>query len=233
MVVCHRGYGAIRPNEDVLYGLVRCRACDNRFQPTEFIIKKATGEMTYMPTGGTTLNTVKIRSIANNYCQIIGENLNQKWYSLMIFILKTPTAAVHVIPEDCEEVDESRQVTWSWKRYEAVESSSAELVDPDEIRYCQNSISRMFQCGRLLSHTLWELEKEEITAWGIPLISIFKMEGLWYTSDNRRLWVFKQMARSNSGFRIPVRVITKYDVKPSKITTKSKGKYVRLRELYD
>lgn len=223
MVVCHRGYGSIRPNEDVLCGLVRCRACRSEFQPTEFIIKKATGEMTYMATGGTTLNTVRIRSIANDYCQVIGENLNQKWYSLMIFILKTPTAAVHVIPRsNMDEVDEPMKVTWSRKIYEEAEAAKIKLVDPASIRYCQHSIKNKFQCGRLLSHTLWELKKGKITASGIPLISIFKMGGLWYTSDNRRLWVFKQIAKDNSEFRIPVKVITQYQVKPSKLRSTKK-----------
>lgn len=220
-VVCKRGYGSIRPNEDVFYGVVRCRGCDNMFNPSEFIIKKAVGSLNYALMGYSEIETIKIRCIGNDNCQVFGQSVDRRWYSLMVFILKSPVVAVHV-------KQFSKEVTWSRRVYDIPENASEKRA-PMDIRFCQESIKRKFQCGRLLSHTLWELRKKRVTVYDIPIISIFKMNKRWYTSDNRRLWVYQAVAKSDPNFRIPVKVIKKFQVRPSKITTQNEGKFVRLR----
>jgi len=102
-------------------------------------------------------------------------------------------------------------------------------MDPFDICFCLNSIKNEFQCGRLLEHTLRELRKQSITEWDIPFISIFKMGDHWYTKHNRRLWVFKEIGKADPDFRIPVKIIDKYQVEACKINTGNKGTYVTLR----
>lgn len=224
-VVWNRGYGSIRPNEDVSYGSVRCRGCENKFQPTEFIISKAVGSFYYSLMNQEIVNTVKIRSIGKNQSLVFGENVIPKWYSLMVFVLKRETTSVYIFPED---VEQPKKVVWSRKVYD--KSGISGMRNPENIRFCQDFIRPKFRCGRLLTHTYFELKKGELDIWDIPPISIFKMDDNWYTSDNRRLWVFKRMVKDNPKYRIPVKVIEKYQVNSSKITTKSRGKYVRMRK---
>jgi len=227
-VVWNRGYGSIRPNEDVSYGSVRCRGCENKFQPTEFTISEAVGSLYYTLFAESVVNTVKIRSIGKNQSLVFGENVCPKWYSLMVFVLKPDFTAVHITSDDSEA---PKKVVWSRKVYD--KHGISEMRNPANIRFSQDFIRPKFGCGRLLAHTHRELEKGEIDVWDIPPISIFKMDGNWYTSDNRRLWVFKRIGKDNPRYRIPVKIIEKYKVNKSKITTRNRGKYVRVRRFVE
>ena len=63
---------------------------------------------------------------------------------------------------------------------------------PSEIRYSQDSISNTFRSGQNIGETLDEIVSDPDTANRIPKISVFNKDDTWFTSDNRRLWVFKK-----------------------------------------
>jgi hypothetical protein len=70
---------------------------------------------------------------------------------------------------------------------------------PSEIRYSQDSISNSFgdsthHAGQYIGETLDEIVRDPDTVDLIPNISVFKkgVKKKWFTSDNRRLWVFKK-----------------------------------------
>ena len=63
---------------------------------------------------------------------------------------------------------------------------------PSEIRYSQDSISNTFRSGQNIGETLDEIVSDPDTANRIPKISVFNKDDKWFTSDNRRLWVFKK-----------------------------------------
>lgn len=225
--VCYnRGYGSIRPNEDIFYGVVRCKSCDQKFSPSEFIIKRAIGSLQYTIVGNNTLETVKICCIGNDNCEVFGQTYqDERWYCLMVFILKTPT--VHVNVKQLK-----KEVVWSRKVIDAPETA-IEVIHPKRIRFSQESIRRKFKCGRLISHTLWELKKCRITPYDIPIITVFRINNNWYTSDNRRLWVYQEMGKWDEDFEIPVKIIKSFKVLPKTITSENGGINVRLRKMDD
>ena len=103
---------------------------------------------------------------------------------------------------------------------------------PSEIRYSQDSISNSFgdsthHAGQYIGETLDEIVRDPDTANLIPNISVFKIDGKWFTLDNRRLWVFKKAEELDILSYIDVYVT--YDLYCSKFTTTSNGKYVFIR----
>lgn len=64
--------------------------------------------------------------------------------------------------------------------------------NPNDIRYTQDSISRNFQNGSSVDDMINGLRNGQITPDDVPAIRIFKMNGNYYSLDNRRLYAFKQ-----------------------------------------
>jgi len=79
--------------------------------------------------------------------------------------------------------------------------SGKKRVNPSTLRFCQDSIPKRFRDGRLLTDTLRELQAGTVGVDDIPKISVFEMDGHFYSTDNRRLWVFQQF-----GERITVKL---------------------------
>merc|ERR1711879_973006 len=76
-----------------------------------------------------------------------------------------------------------------------------ELMELSMIYYCQDSIMRKFQDGRLLTKTIQELRSGHTTLRDIPTITVVLHEGRYYSVDNRRLRVFKEVFQSE---KVPV-----------------------------
>ena len=81
---------------------------------------------------------------------------------------------------------------------------------PSEIRFSQDSIGSTF--GRCTSHpyrpigeTLDDILNGHINVHSIPSISVVKQNGLWFTADNRRLWVFQEAEKRGKCDKIYVR----------------------------
>ena len=97
-------------------------------------------------------------------------------------------------------------------------------LSPGEILYSQCSIDSKFShgpyAGEYIGDTLDSLLCKECVAEDIPSIVVQREGQLWFTGDNRRLWVFKMAARLGAIDVIPV--IHGY-IPNYKLTTKSKG----------
>ena len=65
-------------------------------------------------------------------------------------------------------------------------------VDPQDIRFSQDSISSRFKNGNSVSDTIDKLKTGELTAKDFPNIRVVKRDGKLYTLDNRRLYCFKE-----------------------------------------
>jgi hypothetical protein len=107
-------------------------------------------------------------------------------------------------------------------------------LTPSEIRYSQDSISNTFRArtshaGQYIGETLDEIVRDPDTVDLIPNISVFKkgVKKKWFTSDNRRLWVFKKAEKL--GIISYIDVYVTYGIEDSKFTTTSNGKYVFIR----
>ncbi len=77
--------------------------------------------------------------------------------------------------------------------------TNIETIDPQTIRFTQDSVSRRFSDGRYLVDTANDLRTGRLSSEDIPSIRVVDFEGKLYSLDNRRLVAF-QMA----GVDVPV-----------------------------
>ena len=107
------------------------------------------------------------------------------------------------------------------------------MLAPSQIRYSQDSISNTFDNNtphtrQFIGETLDVLVRDPYDVNFIPNISVFNIGVKWFTSDNRRLWVFKKT--EELGILSSIKVDATAEIDYSKFTTTSKGRYVRVRE---
>lgn len=98
---------------------------------------------------------------------------------------------------------------------------------PSEIRFSQDSIANHWKDNSSgIGVTLDQLLKGEITTDDIPTITVSFRNGFLYTSDNRRLWVFKKLQEFGKCESIKV----KYGyINPRKFTTTNNGTSIFVR----
>ncbi|XP_033745120.1 uncharacterized protein LOC117330754 [Pecten maximus] len=103
---------------------------------------------------------------------------------------------------------------------------------PNDIRFSQDSINNVFDkrsthANRRIGETLDALLRGLCKISDIPTITVVQRNGAWYTTDNRRLWVFRKLEELGGCTTIPVR--TGYHIPDSKLTTKNSGRSVVVR----
>lgn len=81
-------------------------------------------------------------------------------------------------------------------------------LTPSEIFYTQDSIDSQFRTGQNIGDCLDKLVKGDLTVSSFPTISVCLENGKWWTQDNRRLWVFKQLERLGMSVNIPVNKVS-------------------------
>lgn len=106
------------------------------------------------------------------------------------------------------------------------------FLKPSEIRFSQDSIGNSF--GGYTSHpfrrigqTLDDILSGRCNVDSIPRISVMNRNGLWFTADNRRLWVFQQAEKRGKIEEIYVSVT--FYINFNKFTTENIGMSVRVR----
>ncbi|VDI60075.1 Hypothetical predicted protein [Mytilus galloprovincialis] len=105
---------------------------------------------------------------------------------------------------------------------------------PSEIFYTQDSISNYFgmsttHSDMLIGETLDDLINGSATVSSIPTIGVFRLEGKWFTLDNRRLWVFRKAEKLGTIDSIPVYTTSISEMDPNKFTTCNEGLSVDVR----
>jgi hypothetical protein len=105
-------------------------------------------------------------------------------------------------------------------------------LKPSEIFYSQDSIMNKF--GDYTAHgdtyigeTLDQLLNGNCNVQSIPEISVVQMNGKWFTSDNRRLWVFRKA--EEIGFLKQIEVKKIGYIRDDKLTTENGGTSIRVR----
>ena len=103
---------------------------------------------------------------------------------------------------------------------------------PSEIFYSQDSIMNRFgdytpHGNTYIGETLDQLLNGHCNVESMPNISVEKANGKWFTSDNRRLWVFRKA--EEIGFLKSIYVIETNYIKYDKFTTKNDGTSIRVR----
>ncbi|KAK3612470.1 hypothetical protein CHS0354_032086 [Potamilus streckersoni] len=105
-------------------------------------------------------------------------------------------------------------------------------LQPSHIRYSQDSINNYFDSKSIHSNirigeTLDDLCEGRCRIEDIENISVVKKDGMWFTADNRRLWVFRNLERLGKCTKIPV-YVTNY-IPNHKFTTDNDGESVFVR----
>uniref|UniRef100_A0A0L8FR60 Uncharacterized protein n=1 Tax=Octopus bimaculoides TaxID=37653 RepID=A0A0L8FR60_OCTBM len=94
-------------------------------------------------------------------------------------------------------------------------------LSPKEIRYTQDSISSCFQNGNEIQDLISEIIRGQTTTHEIRTIRVFDKDGKYYSLDNRRLYVFKEVQRLIKS--------AKFEDK-DKFTTRNNGLSIQVRK---
>eukprot|EP00397_Hematodinium_sp_SG-2012_P012924 GEMP01013108.1.p1 GENE.GEMP01013108.1~~GEMP01013108.1.p1 ORF type:complete len:297 (+),score=45.67 GEMP01013108.1:40-930(+) len=232
LVVCERGFGTFRPNEDSAFRKIRCPACKSLFEPECYIIYKASAKICFSIVGQVSEILQISQSKEGEYLRL-GEPGKKITYTSLII--------------DCQDVGvyEEQNVPLKYKSSlddvvnimnnlsldssdapDPTSRTKANEMDPAVIRYTQDSIAFLFRCHRSVRDTMCQLRDKSICPAVIPSIQVFEWEGRIHSSDNRRLWAFKK-ANVKS---IPVIWITFPMVDRRKFTTEDEGISIVFRE---
>lgn len=102
-------------------------------------------------------------------------------------------------------------------------------IDPQKVRFVQDSIKSEFKDGKKLKDAVDALKNGKMKVDEFPPIRIFNQDGKIYSLDNRRLEVFKQAGVS----KIPYQRATEQELTkelPYKFTTTNDGISIKIRD---
>ncbi|RUS21160.1 hypothetical protein BC937DRAFT_93445 [Endogone sp. FLAS-F59071] len=71
------------------------------------------------------------------------------------------------------------------------------LINPQNVRYTQDSIAPTFRNGNSLMQTALKIRHGLLNSNDLPSIRVRAHNGVWYALDNRRLWVLKEAGITN------------------------------------
>ncbi|MBL6991738.1 MAG: hypothetical protein ISR65_18295 [Bacteriovoracaceae bacterium] len=99
-------------------------------------------------------------------------------------------------------------------------------INPNTIRFTQNSINSAFKNGNTLESMVDDLKNKTITPQNIPPIRIFTRNGVAFTLDNRRLQALRD---ASLNIRTVPATIQEIVEESWKFTTQNEGKTIEVR----
>jgi hypothetical protein len=100
-------------------------------------------------------------------------------------------------------------------------------MKPSQIFYSQDTINNYFDGGVKIGKTLDDICTGSCSIAHIPTIGVCQHDGRWYTGDNRRLWLFRQLEKLGRCSTIEVNEIS--SIPDNKFTTKNGGVEITVR----
>lgn len=128
------------------------------------------------------------------------------------------------------EIETSIKFQWFWgyicvcMKWAPLTSHAPTMLElrPSEVFFSQNTIKDHFRWGhRTIYETLKQCTNDPCTVDNIPKITVCKIDGKWFTLDNRRLWVFKQLEAK--GIISKISVFESSSIPGCKFTTTNGG----------
>lgn len=101
-------------------------------------------------------------------------------------------------------------------------------LSPSEIRYSQDSIKSTFQDGTQLSTVIDNIIYGNKSLSSIPRIEVYQRNEKYYSSDNRRLYVFKEVQKRKWS-HLKIEVSLKKGSFVPKLTTENDGESITFR----
>ncbi|QYY31136.1 DUF637 domain-containing protein [Cupriavidus pinatubonensis] len=122
--------------------------------------------------------------------------------------------------------DAARALEGQLVKDSGVPSTLSGLADPNSIRFTQSSIGSTFSNGTSLQDAIGALQSGSLSPTSLPPIRVFEKDGLFYTLDNRRLFVTSQ-----AGTMVNITPATAQEVMSQvwKFTTPNQGCIVCIR----
>ena len=78
-------------------------------------------------------------------------------------------------------------------------------LKPSDIMYSQNSIGNNFKNGDQIGEVLDDIMEDKLSISRLPTIEVKCIDGRYVSSDNRRLWILKQLERLGSVNQVSVK----------------------------
>mmetsp|Transcript_108452 Transcript_108452/g.339265 ORF Transcript_108452/g.339265 Transcript_108452/m.339265 type:complete len:302 (+) Transcript_108452:34-939(+) len=225
----HNEFGIHRPNEDVDYGQARCRACHYTFEPERFVFLDCSAEVSFCVKGRIPSH-VQVSHAGQDEAVVLGKRGQKITCTSLVIdvqpvgVYKDGRSVVELPPAEQARLARSESPL-SLSRVGVLQPPAHEEMDPADIHYIQDSIANIFRCGRVVCDTMEKLRRKEISPNDISPIMVFEMRGRIHTSDNRRLWAFKNAGVTS----VPVLRILQSNVDPDKFTTTNNGLSIRMR----
>ena len=107
------------------------------------------------------------------------------------------------------------------------EEKEVVVLRPSDIRYTQSTISNKFTDGGLIGVLLDDVVVGRCFLTSIKRIEVKLVDGVWFSADNRRLWVFKQLEFLGHCPAVQVKVVNY--VHSKKCTSENGGLEVTVR----
>lgn len=229
VTAARKGLGTFRPNEDLDYCQIRCPACNWNFMPCKFVFRCCAVEINYCLKNALPTRLVFTTNDVER-CEVFGsESVPLSTYTSLIITVDevdvTQSEPPRLTSQNLENLTPGSGMLRSQPALNPY--SGSVVMNPADIRYCQDSCASYFRCMRELDDTMRGLRQKRLDAfYHIPPIRVFKWEGRWHTEDNRRLWCFKQAGIE----AIPVFEVPMSRIDPDKLTTENKGVEIRIRQ---
>ncbi|CAE7208238.1 unnamed protein product [Symbiodinium pilosum] len=197
LTVCNVGMGTHRPNEHMCDGAILCPACKAPFKPEEFFFQYCSAKVKFCIEHQEN-DEFSFSENRKNKGRVFGKRGKVVRYTMLRMEVRKPGMFSETL---------------------------VSRMDPRTIRYSQESISPKFAGGKDVRTTSKELREGAISVSDVPPIHVFRWNGKWHSSDNRRLWTFKDAGVES----VPVIYIDKEQVQHSKLTTKDHGQSIKFR----
>ena len=240
ITVCNMEMGKHRPNEDYCYSQIRCPACQTPFQPECFYFQHCSAKINFCFEGSVP-DELRVSEDRDLKSRVLGKRGQVAVYNLLVIEVDRPgtyeddgtldakyTFALDRMLAHARNLS-TASTTGSTPKQQPIAPTPQSwqrpnMLNPQDIRYVQDSISSRFMCGRRVVETMNQL-LTGLSVDLIPTIRVFPWNGHWHSEDNRRLWAFKK-----AGLKaVPVRYVDKSSVDSRKFTTRDGGLTIRMR----
>ena len=236
--VCNVNMGKHRPNEDYCYNQIRCPACQTPFQPECFQFQHCSAKVNFCFEGSAP-DELRVSEDRRHKSRVLGKRGQVAVYNLLVIEVDRPGTyeddgtldAILLVRRVFSDVLNlsTASTTGSTPKQQPIAPNppsckTPNMLNPQDIRYVQDSISSRFMCGRRVVETMNQL-LSGLSVDLIPTIRVFHWNGHWHSEDNRRLWAFKKAGLQ----AVPVRYVDKSSVDPRKFTTQDGGLIIRMR----
>ena len=230
--ICQMGLGKFRPNEQLCYNEIACRACHSLFEPDCYLFVHCSAKINFSIVGKSA-DQISLSEDREDKARQLGKRGKTVIYQMLVIEVERPGTFPDL---DGWQSLETQKLNKQGSQLSLLSQastagsisspllSSAEM-NPAQIHFIQDSIARKFQCGRSVRDTMEKLTRGVLRASAIPTIRVFQWNGKWHTEDNRRLWCFKEAGLSS----VPVERIDVSQVDTRKFSTRNNGESVVMR----